>query len=185
MNGWKVNKTTTSILSSDLLVSVAKQLILAIGYLFWLLAQLCSDYKWTAQALERNQAETSSSWWSRFDCYAPYHSSIVGSTYVQMTRAKGGMPHCFSSWPMCKSTLRFLGHFFDLRTVFLLFLISSFWCVVLGFLLVPLVLLTLAIGPFQGHKELRSCVYSGVASPLLGAGITSGLSDPALAPLPE
>lgn len=181
----RLDKTITSILSSDLSVSVAKQLISAIGHLFWLLARLCSHYKWTAQALERNQAETSSSWWSRFDCYAPHHSSTVRSTYVHMTRAKGGMPHCFSNWSMCKSTLRYLGHFFDLRTVCLLFLISLFWCVVLGFLLVPLVLLTLAIGPFQGHTELRSCVYSGVASPLLGSGITSGLSDPALAPLPE
>lgn len=155
-----------------------------IGYRLFVLV-VGSVVFWLQMNLERNQAGTSSSWWSQFDCYAPYHSSIVGSTYVHMTRAKGGMPHCFSSWSMCKSTLRFLGHFFDLRTVFLLFLISLFWCVVLGFLLVPLVLLTLAIGPFQGHKELRSCVYSGVASPLLGAGITSGLSDPALAPLPE
>lgn len=172
MGDWTI-KTIKSILSTDLLVSVAKQLISAVGYLFWLLAQLCYHYKWTVQGLKKNEAQTSS-----------HRSAIVRSTYVHMNWAKGGMPHCFSNW-MCKSTLRFLGHSFDLRTVCLLFLISLFWCVVLGFLLVPFVLLTLATGPFQGHKELRSCVYSGVASPLLGAGITSGLSDLALAPLPE
>lgn len=47
--------------------------------------------------------------------------------------------------------------------------------------LVPLVLLTLACGPLQQHRALRSCVYPGAAPAVsggrwLGAGITSGLS---------